>query len=95
MKRLPIHPLLKANFTENPKMALYGGEDYELLFTANKEIIKRLKRVLDCPITVIGDIVEVGLSTQVVLIDNKGRITPCEGNGWDHFRDVHLAHKIT
>ena len=95
MDRIPIHPLLKANFTEYKKLALYGGEDYELLFTANKEIIQRLKRVLDCPITVIGDIVKEGLPTQVVLLDNKGRIAPCEGNGWDHFRDVRLTHEIT
>jgi len=94
MDRIPIHPLLKANFTEYEKLALYGGEDYELLFTANEEIIKRLKRVLDCPITVIGDIVDKGLSTQVVLLDNKGRIASYEGNNWDHFRDVHLAHEI-
>lgn len=76
-------------------MALYGGENYDLLFTANKEVIKRLKRVLDCRITVIGDIVNGGFSTQVVLLDNEGTIVPYERNGWDHFRNVHLAHKIT
>ncbi len=94
MDRIPIHPLLKANFTEYKKMALYGGEDYELLFTAKKETIEILKRILDCPITVIGDIVSEELSNQVVLLDDKGRIAPCERNGWDHFRDVHLTHKI-
>ncbi len=94
MDRIPIHPLLKANFTEYKKIALYGGEDYELLFTANKDTINILKRILDCPITVIGDIVNKEFSAQVVLLDDKGRIAPCEENGWDHFRDVHLTHKI-
>lgn len=71
------------------------SEDNELPLTADKNIIKRLNQFFYCPITVIGDILKEGLSTQIVLLDNKGRIVPCEGEGWDHFRDVHLANEIT
>ena len=57
-------------------------------------ILKKLEQIFYCPITVIGDILQQGLSKQIILL-NKGRFVPCEGYGWDHFRDVHLANKIT
>ncbi len=57
-------------------------------------ILKKLEQFFYCPITVIGDILQQGLSTQIILLDNKGRIVPCEEDGWDHFRDVHLANEI-
>jgi thiamine-monophosphate kinase len=86
-EQLPIHPMLKASFDEYENLALYGGEDYELLFTARSETIQRLTQILDCPITIIGDIVDERVPAQVVLIGSKGQIIPCKRRGWEHFRD--------
>jgi thiamine-monophosphate kinase len=68
----------------NPlRMALHGGEDYELLFTVPRRSLKRLRSVREfrnC--TAIGEIVRGGGTT---LIDEKGRATPLEPLGWDPF----------
>jgi thiamine-monophosphate kinase len=94
LEQIPIHPLLKASFTEYENMALYGGEDYELLFTAKREVIQQLIQIIDCPITIIGDIVDERVPAQVVLIDSKGRNLPCDRHGWEHFRDGRFKPEI-
>jgi len=83
---VPIHPALKKNFKSDcSQLALSGGEDYELLFTASSQTINRLKKVMPCPITVIGEITQ-GKPGQVTLIDSGGRIIPWEKAGWEHFK---------
>jgi len=83
---LPIHPALKKNFkSDYLQLALSGGEDYELLFTTSSQIISRLKKVMPCPITVIGEITE-GKTGQVILTDADGRIIPWQKAGWEHFK---------
>lgn len=59
--------------------ALYGGEDYELLFTCPEEI----KSSLGFPVTQIGKIVKG--EPEIVLIDSAGRRRKLEPRGWDHF----------
>ncbi|MDY6893192.1 MAG: thiamine-phosphate kinase, partial [Chloroflexota bacterium] len=55
---LPIHPLVHAAFGEESLgLALSGGEDYELLFTARREVIDRASNLMSSPVTVIGEIV--------------------------------------
>ena len=39
-------------------LALTGGEDYELLFTAPRRVMEAAAAALDVPVTVIGEIVE-------------------------------------
>ena len=83
--KVPIHPTVQAAFKDDClKLALAGGEDYELLFTAGAEIMDRVKRKIDCPVTVIGEIVrdEAG---QVRLMDAEGKEMQLEETGWDHF----------
>ena len=87
VEQVPTHPLVKANFPNYHELALYGGEDYELLFTANKSIINQARQALNCPVTVIGDIVEETLPNRVTLLDSKGNIIPYEKGGWEHFRN--------
>jgi thiamine-monophosphate kinase len=83
---LPIHPALKKNFkSDYLQLALSGGEDYELLFTASSQIINRLKKVMPCPITVIGEITQ-GKPGQVTIIDADGKIIPWQKAGWEHFK---------
>ncbi|MBI4288915.1 MAG: thiamine-phosphate kinase [Chloroflexi bacterium] len=64
--------------------ALFGGEDYELLFTAPQALMQAVKASLECPVTVIGEVVPAG-PAKVDLLDRNGRILPWGKGGWDHF----------
>ncbi|MFC1948848.1 thiamine-phosphate kinase [Chloroflexota bacterium] len=84
--RIPIHPAVKDNFGGRAlEIALSGGEDYELLFTAGDEIISKVKAAADCPVTVIGEIV-AGEAGKIVLVDSKGNEIDLPGTGWQHFQ---------
>jgi len=85
--QVPIHPLVKANFPNYLELALYGGEDYELLFTADKAIADQARGALNCPVTVIGDVVTESLPNRVTLMDSKGNVVPYKKGGWEHFRE--------
>lgn len=63
-------------------LALHGGEDYELLFTAphSKRIPTRIAAV---PIAQIGHITS---SKKIFLINESGRTTELKPQGWEHFR---------
>lgn len=81
---VPILPLVKENLGDQAlKLALAGGEDYELLFTARSEVVARVKQALACPVTVIGEI--VAGKAEIALIDSQGRPFDLGKTGWDHF----------
>ena len=83
---VPIHPVLQSNFKSDcQQLALSGGEDYELLFTASSQVINQVKQAISCPITVIGEIIE-GTPGQVTLSDAAGKNIPWEKAGWEHFK---------
>jgi len=67
------------------RLALSGGEDYELLFTAKGEVIDLVKELMPCPVTVIGDIVEeepVGVGEGITkLLDEHGNEVKLEKGG--------------
>jgi len=78
-----------AVYEPNPiNLALRGGEDYELLFSASpekSEEVDRLSKELSYPITYIGK-----LSRKIkgiVVKDEKGKIKEVQPLGFDHFRD--------
>ena len=84
--KVPVHPLMKAAFKESfTELALSGGEDYELLFTASGGAIEEVRALMAGPITVIGEIVD-GKPGQVTFLDEKGRVVELGRGGWDHFR---------
>jgi len=87
LEQLPIHTLSKANFPNYLDLALYGGEDYELLFTASKATIDQVRKTLSCPITVIGNITKEDISDRVTLLDSKENPIPYDRSGWEHFRN--------
>jgi thiamine-monophosphate kinase len=87
IEQVPVHPVVTMNFPNYRELALYGGEDYELLFTADEATIARVKRALDCPVTVIGNITDENLATRVTVVDNKGNIITDNRRGWEHFRN--------
>jgi len=81
--RVPVEPLVKASFGDRAlELALAGGEDYELLFTADAEVIDRLKKAASCPVTVIG---EITAGKGVTVVDHKGKPLKLGRAGWEHF----------
>ena len=82
--RVPVHPGAGGDLN----LALQGGEDYELMFTAPagaEARILALARELSVPLTRIGTVEE---GTGVVLEHADGRrATPGPG-GFDHFADL-------
>ena len=83
--RLPVHPAVKDNFGDKAlELALSGGEDYELLFTARAEIMEKVTRAASCPVTLIGE-VGSGKAGEVSLVDIKGITINLPKAGWEHF----------
>ncbi len=70
----------------NPRnLALYGGEEYELVFTYNPDDHERVREALEsvgCTPVVIG---RVSKCSDIVL-DEGGDQLAIENSGWDHFR---------
>jgi len=83
---IPVYPAALAAFgNEALDMALCGGEDYELLVTAPKEVIEAARAHLgSVSLTVIGE-VEKGLPGKVTLVDETGKEIEPEKGGWEHF----------
>ena len=82
---VPVLPEVRANFGDRAlELALTGGEDYELLFTAGAEIIDKVRAAASCLITVIGEI-GAGEAGEITLVDGKGKPVSLSGSGWEHF----------
>lgn len=63
--------------------ALYGGEDYQLLFTiAPEKFIKLQNEKLDFKVSVIGEVTE---EMDVLLVKGEGTIVKLEAKGYNHF----------
>ena len=85
VERLPVHPAATASFYNRATdLALSGGEDYELLFTAGAEIIDRIAAEAGLPITIIGEIV-TGPPGDITLVDRDGKPHKPRQAGWEHF----------
>jgi len=71
-------------------LALYGGEDYELLFTVSPEkadnIIKLIKKELDTKVSIIGEIRDK--QEGIKIEDLKGRVVDLQPKGYNHFSET-------
>jgi thiamine-monophosphate kinase len=80
---VPIHASAKKASQSAPNaldLAVNGGEDYELLFTAGKS--KRVpSTILGVKIAYIGEIVK-GPSMRIIIDGRRQRL---EARGWEHF----------
>jgi thiamine-monophosphate kinase len=86
VERIPIQSVVKDNFGERAlELALAGGEDYELLFTANIEVINRVQKEAPCPVTIIGEIT-AGKPGEVSLFDTNNNPVNIHEAGWEHFK---------
>jgi thiamine-monophosphate kinase len=85
VERVPVSKTVKSCFQEEAlTLALSGGEDYELLFTAPPDIIDKVKTALKCPVTVVGEMTAQNQG-RVILVNNQGKPVRLEKTGWDHF----------
>ncbi len=84
INQIPIHPMVRNNFADDSiNLALSGGEDYELLFTAPDEVMNKIGTEIPCPVTVIGEV--VAKPKRVKIIDEHGNEIKLEKEGWEHF----------
>jgi len=85
LPRLPVRDEVRAAFgTRALDFALWGGEDYELLFTGPPALLERARKESDYPITIMGEITGTAAG-EIVLLDEKGKVVTPRQKGWDHF----------
>ena len=84
--RVPVHPLVKQTYPDDwLDLALNGGEDYQLLFTAQSRLMSKVLAHLSEGSALIGEITE-GKAGEVVIVGSDGRETAAAPGGWDHYR---------
>jgi thiamine-monophosphate kinase len=67
------------------ELALHGGEDYELLFTARKQT-KIPGQIAGIKITEIGEIRNpADYSSAIQILGQNGKAKPLAQRGWEHF----------
>ena len=84
---IPLHEetykLAAALHTNPVDYALLGGEDFQLVFTAPKELSQALEQLE--PITLIGEVIEGKPMVQSVTKDKEIRLL--EAKGYNHFHE--------
>ena len=87
LARLPLSSALLANFSlaEARQLALAGGDDYEVCFTAaiaQRQAIMHIATITGVPVSLIG---RVTAGPQVQVLDAAGQITSITHRGFGHF----------
>ncbi|KAA1278031.1 MAG: thiamine-phosphate kinase, partial [SAR202 cluster bacterium] len=85
LNEVPVHSLLKKSFPETYiELALYGGEDYELLFTGNSASVNTAIQQLPEGACIIGEITD-NTPGEISLVEENGSERVSIRQGWDHF----------
>ncbi len=82
---VPVHPSCRDVSTDPLQHALWGGEDYELLFACDPARVDTLRQAVSCPLTVIGEFVPSVTAHSVQVVDRTGHPLTSTHTGWDHF----------
>lgn len=88
---VPVHPLAqKAEkngwIPSALHLALHGGEDYELLFTAPSRM-KIPTKLAGVPVRAIGRMKAHGTGKPLIeMVEPDGKRVPLDAGGWEHFR---------
>ena len=93
LEELPIHPqtaeIAQRHDGSAQQYALYGGEDYELLFTLSPkdvgDVFDIIAKETGTSVSVIGAMAEPGQG--ILLIDEQGRQQPVAFRGYNHFAE--------
>lgn len=90
LDKIPSLPELKL-FSDYPQWILSGGDDYELIFTADKQQTQQIQKISqECciPLTKIGTIIEQEESVLCRILDTEnGQEIKLNKSGFDHFSD--------
>jgi thiamine-monophosphate kinase len=85
---IPVHTYTQKiadEFSEDViNYALYGGEEYELLFTLSDNDYEKLE-TLTSDVTILGRVTDK--SKGINIVRENGEREPLQFNGWDHFRN--------
>jgi thiamine-monophosphate kinase len=82
--RVPISPELRRASRRPLEAALYGGEDFELLFTVRPRNIPRVRELEKrFKLTEIG---RITARKKIMAVDSTGRKRPLKIRGYEHFR---------
>lgn len=89
--QVPVPNAIKWAFPDWQDLALRGGDDYELLFTAPPHVFRRVVRAFQraglLPPRAIGELVEAGPSgPSIQMRDARGRLQAVQASGFDHFQ---------
>jgi thiamine-monophosphate kinase len=90
LAEIPVDPALErlraATGAEPLRLALSGGEDYELLATLPSDAVAGAAASLrDRFGTRLTDVGEIRAAPGMVAVDADGEESPLEPSGWDHF----------
>ena len=89
--KIPAHPLVEEFAVRRGRdvddFVLYGGEDFELLFTVRPQGWERVRRALKC---VGARAVQIGrvAKGRGVFIQRDGKTRPLPDRGYEHFKRV-------
>ena len=75
---------IAGEFSESPvEYALYGGDEYELLFTLPDKEYEKLEK-LSNDVSVVGRITDADKG--ILFVRENGETEPLKPGGWDHFK---------
>ncbi len=87
LDKIPVSKELKTAFPDTWKEhVLNGGEDFQLLISGKKELIKKIKDETKLNLTIIGN-VEKKSSNFLTILENNIPNYKFLSKGWDHFND--------
>jgi thiamine-monophosphate kinase len=91
LDKLPVAPEVE-RFAEihgfdSVELALYGGEEYELVVTIKPRLWQEAKKAVE---NVGGSLIKVGRVTEEkrLLLQTDGKLVSIEARGWEHFKTV-------
>ena len=64
--------------------ALYGGEEYQLVFTASEDVMTKIQQQLGDVVSIIGRVVDERELSGVRVLDDAGDEINVVHQGWEH-----------
>ena len=87
LDRVPVLDAIRQIFPDDwAKLALAGGEDYELLLVAPAEVLDAVKERSALPVTIIGRMRHGSAPGKVTVRDASGHALGLTQSGWDHLK---------
>jgi len=89
LDKIPIAPeverFAKIHGFDPVELALYGGEEYELLVTIKPKLWQEAKKAVE---NVEGNLIKLGRVTEEkqLLLQIDGKLVSIEARGWEHFK---------